>query len=123
MMPERVMPLQKTINGRTIMAIKSYQNQAEFLVRDYLLAHPFVQYTSILGGIFACKMVSVGYFLVDIGMIFWFYPSLGGMECVLRHLVSLVAVAYSMLYGEGQLYTYMVLISEVSCHCWNEEVQ
>lgn len=26
--------------------------------------------------------VSVGYFLSDIGMIMWFYPSLGGMEYV-----------------------------------------
>ncbi|XP_042478422.1 TLC domain-containing protein 4-B-like isoform X1 [Macadamia integrifolia] len=175
---------------RTVMEIKAYQDKAELLVRDYLLAHPYIPYTSILGGIFACKMafditqlisayyfksfaaltkiqriewsnrgistfhaifitimslyfvifsdlfsdhrlaglvifrsstlstfilgVSVGYFLVDLGMIFWFYPSLGGMEYVLHHLISLVAVAYSMLSGEGQLYTYMVLISEAT---------
>ncbi|XP_043687316.1 TLC domain-containing protein 4-B-like isoform X2 [Telopea speciosissima] len=172
------------------MAIKSYQNQAELLVRDYLLADPFVPYTSVLGGILACKMVydimqlissfyfrsyaaltkiqkiewnnrgistlhaifitimsvyfvifadlfsdrrlaglvifrssplstfvlgvSVGYFLADLGMIFWLYPSLGGMEYVLHHLFSLVSVAYSMLSGEGQFYTYMVLISEAT---------
>ncbi|XP_042478424.1 TLC domain-containing protein 4-B-like isoform X3 [Macadamia integrifolia] len=179
-----------TISKRTVMEIKAYQDKAELLVRDYLLAHPYIPYTSILGGIFACKMafditqlisayyfksfaaltkiqriewsnrgistfhaifitimslyfvifsdlfsdhrlaglvifrsstlstfilgVSVGYFLVDLGMIFWFYPSLGGMEYVLHHLISLVAVAYSMLSGEGQLYTYMVLISEAT---------
>ncbi|XP_045791343.1 TLC domain-containing protein 4-B-like isoform X2 [Trifolium pratense] len=33
---------------------------------------------------------------------------------VIHHLLSLVAVAYSMLSGEGQLYTYMVLISETT---------
>ncbi|KAE8661362.1 hypothetical protein F3Y22_tig00113726pilonHSYRG00387 [Hibiscus syriacus] len=79
---------------------------------------------------------SVGYFLADLGMIIWFYPSLGGMEYaihepdfqfdpdgrqpklfviqVLHHLLSLIAVAYSMLIGEGQLYTFMVLISETT---------
>ncbi|XP_042502071.1 TLC domain-containing protein 4-B-like isoform X2 [Macadamia integrifolia] len=172
------------------MAIKSYQNQAELLVRDYLLADPFVPYTSILGGILACKMVydlsqlissfyfrsyaaltkiqriewnnrgistlhaifistmslyfvifsdlfsehrlaglvifrssplstfvmgvSIGYFLADLGMIFWLYPSLGGIEYVMHHLISLLAVAYSMSSGEGQYYTFMVLISEAT---------
>lgn len=33
---------------------------------------------------------------------------------VIHHLLSIVAVAYSMLTGEGQLYTYMVLISETT---------
>ncbi|KAJ6399231.1 hypothetical protein OIU77_019893 [Salix suchowensis] len=58
--------------------------------------------------------VSVGYFIADLGMIIWFYPSLGGMEYVIHHFLSLIAVAYSMLTGEGQLYTYMVLISETT---------
>ncbi|PNX88094.1 transmembrane protein 56-B-like, partial [Trifolium pratense] len=58
--------------------------------------------------------VSVGYFIADIAMIFWYFPSLGGYEYVVHHLLSLVAVAYSMLSGEGQLYTYMVLISETT---------
>ncbi|XP_008681403.1 uncharacterized protein [Zea mays] len=58
--------------------------------------------------------VSVGYFITDLAMIFWLYPSLGGMEYVLHHTVSLVAIAYTMLSGEGQFYTYMVLISETT---------
>lgn len=58
--------------------------------------------------------VSVGYFLVDIGMIFWCYPALGGFEYVIHHMLSILAVAYAMLTGEGQLYTYMVLISEAT---------
>ncbi|XP_022982442.1 transmembrane protein 56-like [Cucurbita maxima] len=61
-----------------------------------------------------CLGVSVGYFITDLGMISWFYPSLGGMEYVIHHLLSLVAVAYAMLTGEGQLYTFMVLISETT---------
>ncbi|KAF7030910.1 hypothetical protein CFC21_042345 [Triticum aestivum] len=56
--------------------------------------------------------VSVGYFITDIAMIFWVYPSLGGMEYVLHHFLSLVSIVYSVNSGEGQLYTYMVLISE-----------
>ncbi|KAK9152451.1 hypothetical protein Syun_010760 [Stephania yunnanensis] len=180
-----MMPVSKD----TVMMLKSYQSQAEQLVRNYVLADPFLPYTSVLGGIFACKMayeltqlissfyfksydgltkmqrfewnnrgmstlhaifitvmslylvffselysdqqfglvpfrssplstlhleVSVGYFLTDLGMIIWLYPSLGGMEYVVHHSLSLIAVAYSMLSGEGQLYTYMVLISEAT---------
>lgn len=33
---------------------------------------------------------------------------------MIHHLFSLVAVAYAMLTGEGQLYTFMVLISETT---------
>ncbi|KAJ3696153.1 hypothetical protein LUZ60_001530 [Juncus effusus] len=58
--------------------------------------------------------VSVGYFIADLAMIFWIYPSLGGMEYVLHHSLSLIAIAYTMLSGEGQIYTYMVLISEAT---------
>lgn len=176
--------------SKEIMKFKSYQNQANLFVKEYLLADPLIPYTSIIGGIFACKMVydltqlfstihfksyssltkiqriewnnramstihsifittmslylvfcsnlysdsesaellterssalstfalgvSVGYFMADLGMIFWFFPALGGYEYVIHHLFSLVAVAYSMLSGEGQLYTYMVLISETT---------
>ncbi|RRT65440.1 hypothetical protein BHE74_00043781, partial [Ensete ventricosum] len=100
-----------------VMALKFYRYQAELLVKDYLLAGPYISYTSVLGGIFLCKMVSVGYFLADLAMIVWSYPSLGGMEYVshvLHHTLSVIAVAYTMLSGEGQFYTYLVLISEIT---------
>lgn len=42
---------------KTAMTLKTYQNQAGLLVKDYLLSDPFVPYTSILGGILACKVV------------------------------------------------------------------
>ncbi|XP_052201761.1 uncharacterized protein LOC127807747 isoform X3 [Diospyros lotus] len=58
--------------------------------------------------------VSVGYFIADLGMIFWLYPSLGGIEYIVHHSLSAIAVAYAMFTGEGQLYTFMVLISEVT---------
>ncbi|KAJ6796598.1 transmembrane protein 56-like [Iris pallida] len=180
-----VMQVSKT----SVMAMKSYRYQAELLVKDYLLADPFVPYTSVLFGIFMCKVaydvtqlissfyfkvyasltkiqqiewnnrsmssahaffittmslylvffsdlysgrreglvtfrssnistfalgVSVGYFITDLVMIVWLYPLIGGMEYVCHHILSLVAVAYAMLTGEGQLYTYMVLISEAT---------
>ncbi|WOK99559.1 transmembrane protein 56 [Canna indica] len=58
--------------------------------------------------------VSVGYFITDLAMIVWLYPSLGGMEYVLHHFLSITTISYTMLAGEGQLYTYMVLISETT---------
>ncbi|XP_047318653.1 TLC domain-containing protein 4-B-like [Impatiens glandulifera] len=58
--------------------------------------------------------VSVGYFLTDLVMILWFYPSLGGMEYVVHHLLSLAAVTYAVWTGVGQVYTFMVLISETT---------
>ncbi|KAB1222146.1 Transmembrane protein 56-B [Morella rubra] len=178
------------MSRKTLITIKSYQNQAQFLLKNYLFADSCIPYTSILGGILLCKViydltqlvstfyvksyngltkiqriewnnrgmstihaifitamsvyfvfwsdlfsdqqltgavtfrrsplsifslgVSVGYFLADLGMIFWLYPSLGGMEYVIHHSLSGVAVAYSMFSGEGQLYTFMILISEIT---------
>ncbi|KAM1004324.1 hypothetical protein ACFX13_004600 [Malus domestica] len=178
------------MSTKSVMAIKSYQNQAGVLVKNYLLADPFIPYTSIIGGIILCKMVydltqlistfyikaygsltkiqriewnsrgissihaifitalslyfvfgsdlfsdqqhlglitfrssplsvfglgvSVGYFCADLGMLLWLYPSLGGIEYVFHHSLSGIAVAYSMFSGEGQLYTYMILISEIT---------
>ncbi|KAL5581508.1 hypothetical protein UlMin_013950 [Ulmus minor] len=166
------------------MAIKYYQDQAEELLKEYVLADPVIPYVSVVGGIFACKMVydltqlvssvyfksysslskfqrtewnnramstlhavfitvlslylvfwsdlysdaqltglvtfrnspfstfvlgvSVGYFIADLGMIFWFYPALGGLEYVIHHLLSIASLTYAMLTGEGQLYTYLV---------------
>ncbi|KAL8474090.1 hypothetical protein ACS0TY_030093 [Phlomoides rotata] len=58
--------------------------------------------------------VSVGYFLSDISMIIWQYPSLGGMEYVIHHLLSFGGASYAILTGEAQLYTYMILISEAT---------
>ncbi|GER44526.1 hypothetical protein STAS_21430 [Striga asiatica] len=58
--------------------------------------------------------VSIGYFLSDLSTIIWFYPSLGGMEYVIHHFISLVAVSYAMLTSEAQFYTFIVLISEAT---------
>lgn len=33
---------------------------------------------------------------------------------VIHHVISIAAVAYSILTGEGQLYTFMVLVSETT---------
>ncbi|GMI82196.1 hypothetical protein like AT1G31300 [Hibiscus trionum] len=180
----------EALSKQTTMAMKSYKNQAHMLVKNYLLADPFLPYTSILGGILACKVVydltdlissfyiktypsltkiqrvdwnnrgistthaifisalslhfvfwsdlfsdpqlsglivfrsstlstfglgvSLGYFFSDLAMTLWQYPALGGMEYVIHHILSGIAVAYSMFTGEAQLYTYMVLISEVT---------
>ncbi|XP_034676810.1 uncharacterized protein LOC117915381 [Vitis riparia] len=39
------------------MEIKSYQNQAGALLKEYVLADYFIPYASIIGGLVACKMV------------------------------------------------------------------
>ncbi|KAK4355826.1 hypothetical protein RND71_024797 [Anisodus tanguticus] len=172
------------------MEINAYQTRAELLLRSYMLSDSFVVYSSVIGGIFACKLVydlsqiftsiyfkgyaglsksqqvewnnrsistvhaifitamslylafwsdlfsddqlsglvtmrsstlstfvlgvSAGYFITDLAMILWFYPSLGGLEYLVHHLLSMVAVTYAMLTGEGQLYVYMVLVSEAT---------
>ncbi|URE48464.1 TLC, partial [Musa troglodytarum] len=126
----------RRLSRLSAMAMKSYRYQAEILVKDYLLADPFVRFivlelvNFVLGphgfvGVKVCftykdptdrveQQVSVGYFMTDLAMIFWLYPSLGGMEYVLHHMLSIISISYSMLSGEGQLYTYMVLISETT---------
>ena len=45
------------VSRKTAMAIKSYQNQARALAKNYLLADPFMPYTSVLGGILLFKVV------------------------------------------------------------------
>ena len=45
------------VSRKTAMAIKSYQNQAQALAKNYLLADPVMPYTSVLGGIFLFKVV------------------------------------------------------------------
>ncbi|KAK6142371.1 hypothetical protein DH2020_022719 [Rehmannia glutinosa] len=172
------------------MVINSYRSQAELLRKEYIFADLSAVCSSVIIGIFACKMVydlcrlisavcfkgytnlskskqiewnnramstvhalfistasmyftfwsdlysdnllrgpitlrsssfstftlgvSVGYFLSDLAMIIWFYPSLGTMEYVIHHLLSVVGVSYAMLTGEAQLYTFMVLTSEAT---------
>ena len=45
------------ISQGIVMAIKSYQNQVGVLVKSYLLDDQFLPYTSVVGGIFFCKLV------------------------------------------------------------------
>lgn len=52
------------LNSKEMLAFKSYQNQAELFVKEYLLADPLIPYTSIAGGIFACKMVCCIYYVM-----------------------------------------------------------
>ncbi|KAK1368140.1 Transmembrane protein 56-B [Heracleum sosnowskyi] len=82
------------------------------LYSDQLLAGPITFRSSQLSS-FSLGL-SVGYFISDLVMICWLYPALGGMEYVVHHSLSAIAVAYSLFTGEGQLYTFMVLISEVT---------
>ncbi|CAN1327689.1 TLC domain-containing protein 4 [Linum perenne] len=154
-----------TVPKETVMAIEAYRSQAKVLVKSYLFADPFVPYTSVLGGVVACKVVydltqliSTFYikaysgltkmqriewnnrgmssvhavFITALSLYFVFWSDLFSDKpqsgyvtlrssplsifglAVVHHCLSAIAVAYSMLSGEGQLYTYMCLISEVT---------
>lgn len=45
------------MSSPSLQTIKSYHHQAQHLVNSYLLADPFIPYTSVLTGIFLCKVV------------------------------------------------------------------
>uniref|UniRef100_A0A2P2K8Q0 Uncharacterized protein n=1 Tax=Rhizophora mucronata TaxID=61149 RepID=A0A2P2K8Q0_RHIMU len=47
------------VSKDTVMAIESYRNRFEILVKTYLFADSFIPYTSFLAGIFACKVVII----------------------------------------------------------------
>lgn len=58
--------------------------------------------------------VSVGYFLSDLVMILWLYPSLGGKEYILHHGLSVYSILLSLISGKAQFYILMVLFSEIT---------
>ncbi|XP_057544765.1 uncharacterized protein LOC130823950 [Amaranthus tricolor] len=101
-----------TVHALFIAAMSLYFVFWSDLYADYQ-TNGFVTFRSSALSTFTLG-VSVGYFIADLAMIMWLYPSLGGMEYVIHHSLSGIAVAYAMFSGEGQLYTFMVLISEVT---------
>ncbi|KAI7755218.1 hypothetical protein M8C21_025665 [Ambrosia artemisiifolia] len=58
--------------------------------------------------------ISIGYFLTDLGMIIWTYPTLGGFEYFLHHGLSLLAIGQSLLSGQVQFYILIVLFTEIT---------
>ncbi|KAH7316195.1 hypothetical protein KP509_21G082200 [Ceratopteris richardii] len=56
--------------------------------------------------------ISVGYFIADLSMILWFYPTLGGKEYIVHHGLSVVSLTLSIYGEEGIFYVYMLLLSE-----------
>lgn len=58
--------------------------------------------------------VSIGYFLSDLAMIIWTYPTLGGIEYFLHHGLSLFAIVQSLISGQVQFYILMVLFTEIT---------
>ncbi|KAI3682544.1 hypothetical protein L1987_82596 [Smallanthus sonchifolius] len=58
--------------------------------------------------------MSIGYFFSDLAMIIWTYPTLGGLEYVLHHGLSLFAIIQSLLSGQVQFYILMVLFTEIT---------
>nr|CAB3474619.1 unnamed protein product [Digitaria exilis] len=58
--------------------------------------------------------VSIGYFLTDLAMILWYFPSLGGKEYLLHHGLSMYAIGLALLSGKAHMYILMVLFTEVT---------
>nr|XP_043637580.1 TLC domain-containing protein 4-like [Erigeron canadensis] len=56
--------------------------------------------------------MSSGYFLTDMAMIIWTYPTLGGLEYVLHHGLSMFAIMQSIISGESEFYIFLVLLTE-----------
>lgn len=56
--------------------------------------------------------VSTGYFLSDLLMIIWFYPSLGGWEYLLHHFLSIGSLVMALYFAYGHIYIYIILFSE-----------
>ncbi|KAE9596102.1 hypothetical protein Lal_00031215 [Lupinus albus] len=58
--------------------------------------------------------ISIGYFVTDLAMIFWYFPALGGLQYVLHHGLSMFSIILSLLSGEVQIYVLMILFSEMT---------
>ncbi|XP_071724277.1 uncharacterized protein [Rutidosis leptorrhynchoides] len=100
------------VSSKTAMAIKTYQDQAEVLVKNYLFADPFIPYTSVLGGIFSCKvaydfvqLVSTFYFKTYSGLnkiqrIEWNNRGVSTIHAAYIALMSLYFVFWSDLFSD-----------------------
>ncbi|KAJ4751081.1 hypothetical protein LUZ62_085486 [Rhynchospora pubera] len=58
--------------------------------------------------------ISLGYFIADFAMIVWFFPSLGGMEYVLHHLLAIFSISLTLTSGKGHLYVHTLLLTEAT---------
>ncbi|KAK3165785.1 hypothetical protein QOZ80_1AG0037700 [Eleusine coracana subsp. coracana] len=63
--------------------------------------------------------VSIGYFLMDLAMILWYFPKLGGKEYLFHHGLSIYALGLALLSGKAHVYILMVLFTEVTTPCVN----
>nr|VDD31158.1 unnamed protein product [Brassica oleracea] len=58
--------------------------------------------------------ISLGYFIADLTMIFWHFPTLGGIEYVFHHCLSMFSIILSVTSGQAQFYIFIVLLSEAT---------
>ncbi|TYH52176.1 hypothetical protein ES332_D09G009500v1 [Gossypium tomentosum] len=102
------------LSEEATMEIQSYQNQAELLLKEYLLADSFIPYTSVICGIFACKMVydltqlfSSVYFksyliLSKVQRNEWNNRSISTVHAIFITVMSLYFVFWSNLYSDNR---------------------
>ncbi|CAN4081893.1 unnamed protein product [Withania somnifera] len=102
----------KAAPARKIVTFGSYQIRAETLVKTYLLADPFIPYTSVFAGIFACKMVydvcqliSSFYFrtyttLTKIQRIEWNNRGMSTVHAIFISVISMYFAFWSNLFSD-----------------------
>ena len=88
------------LESKEMTSLESYQNQANLFVKDYLLADSFIPYTSVFGGIFACKLVF--YTLVCCHSIFLMYDTQN---------ILLICILHCLFFRSMILLSLLVLIT------------
>uniref|UniRef100_A0A2P2K8S7 TLC domain-containing protein n=1 Tax=Rhizophora mucronata TaxID=61149 RepID=A0A2P2K8S7_RHIMU len=126
------------VSKDTVMAIESYRNRFEILVKTYLFADSFIPYTSFLAGIFACKvaydlseLISTFYIKAYTGLtkmqqIEWNNRGMSSIHAVFITAMSLYFVFWSDLFSDWRLAGFVTLRSSslsmfglgVSAHLW-----
>ncbi|CAI9754479.1 unnamed protein product [Fraxinus pennsylvanica] len=99
----------------TNMVFKSYQSQVELLLQNYVHADPVILCTSVISGIFACKLIydlsqlmSPGYFksyssLAKSKQIEWNNRAISTSHAIFIATMSLYLTLCSDLYSDDQL--------------------
>lgn len=101
-----------TFHAIVVIASSTYLLLVSDLFKDGAHKDSLIDRRSMMSN--ALFGISLGYFLVDLGMILWLFPSLGGKEYILHHGLSMFSIFLSLLSGKAQFYILIILFSEVT---------
>ncbi|GAQ81464.1 hypothetical protein KFL_000810050 [Klebsormidium nitens] len=63
---------------------------------------------------FAAFGLSLGYFLLDIAMMTFYYPALGGAEYLVHHVAAALAILTALVTGNGHVFIMIVFVTEMT---------